>query len=119
MISEQTRQRMRDLAVRYPVARSAIMPALSITQQEVCTSISCYLRNCDALAAHLESRLGIKRGETSAEGTYTLLTTECLASYGTAPILQVNDEFVERVTLEMADAFIDKWKKESEHLCQN
>ncbi len=163
MISEQTRQRIRDLAARYPVARSAVMPALSIAQQEegsishealqavasvtgmlvddvesiatfytmyyqqppgkivirVCTSISCYLRNCDALVSHLESRLGIKRGETSADGTYTLLTAECLASCGTAPILQVNDEFVERVTLEVADTFIDKWKKESKHLCQN
>ncbi len=81
MISEQTRQRIRDLAARYPAARSAVMPALSITQQE-------------------ESSM-------------------CLAPCGTAPILQVNDEFVEHVTLEMADAFIDKWKKESEHLCQN
>jgi NADH-quinone oxidoreductase E subunit len=156
MISEQSRQRMRDLAARYPVARSAVMPALSIAQQEegyispealqavaeaigivvddvesiatfytmydrqppgkkvikVCTSISCYLRNCDALVSHLESRLGIKRGETSADGTYTLLTAECLASCGTAPVLQVNDEFVENVTLEMADALIDEWKKE-------
>jgi NADH-quinone oxidoreductase E subunit len=163
MISEQTKQRMRDLAARYPVARSAVMPALSIAQQEegyvshealqavaeaigmlvddvesiatfytmyyrqppgkkvirVCTSISCYLRHCDALVVHLESRLGIKRGETSADGAYTLLTAECLASCGTAPVLQVNDEFVERVTLEMADALIDQWKKESEHLCQN
>ena len=156
MISEQTRQRMRDLAARYPVARSAVMPALSIAQQEegyvshealqavaeaigmlvddvesiatfytmyylqppgekvikVCTSISCYLRNCDALVSYLESRLGIERGETSADGTYTLLTAECLASCGTAPVLQVNDEFVENVTLAMADALIDEWKKE-------
>ena len=108
MISEQAKQRMRDLAARYPVARSAVMPALYIAQQEegyitrdglqavaeaigltvddvesvatfytmyykqqpgkkvvkVCTSISCYLRNCDALVDQLESRLGIKRGET-------------------------------------------------------
>jgi NADH-quinone oxidoreductase E subunit len=156
MISEQTRQRMRDMAARYPVARSAVMPALSIAQQEegyvshealqavaeaigmlvddvesiatfytmyylqppgkkvikVCTSISCYLRNCDALVSYLESRLGIERGETSAGGTYTLLTAECLASCGTAPVLQVNDEFVENVTLAMADALIDEWKKE-------
>ncbi len=161
MISEQKRQRIRDLAAQYPEARSAVMPALSIMQQEegfvshealqevaeaigllvddvesiatfytmyyhkplgqkvirVCTSISCYLRQCDALVNHLENRLGIKRGETSTDGTYTLLTAECLASCGTAPILQVNDEFVERVTLEMADALIDKWKKELEHIC--
>jgi len=156
MISEQAKQRMRDLAARYPVARSAVMPALYIAQQEegyitqavlqavaeaigmtvddvesvttfytmyfrqqpgkkvikVCTSISCYLCNCDALVSHLEQRLGIKRGETSVDGNYTLLTVECLASCGTAPVLQVNDEFVENVTLEMADALIDELDRE-------
>ncbi len=156
MISEQAKQRMRDLAARYPVARSAVMPALYIAQQEegyitqealqavaeaigltaddvesiatfytmyyqqppgekvikVCTSISCYLRNCDALVSHLEQRLGIKRGETTADGNYTLITAECLASCGTAPVLQVNGEFVENVTLEMADALVDQWNKE-------
>ena len=156
MISERARQRMRDLAARYPAARSAVMPALYIAQQEeryitqealqavaeaigmtvddvesiatfytmyyqqppgkkvikVCTSISCYLRNCDALVNHLEQRLGIKRGETTADGNYTLMTTECLASCGTAPVLQVNNEFVENVTLEMADALVDEWDRE-------
>jgi len=156
MISEQAKQRMRDLAARYPVARSAIMPALYIAQQEegyitqqalqavaetigltvddvesvatfytmyyqhspgkkvikVCTSISCYLRGCDAVVGHLEKRLGIKRGETSANGNYTLMTAECLASCGTAPVLQVNDEFVENITLEMADALVDEWNRE-------
>ena len=156
MISEQAKQRMRDLAARYPVARSAVMPALYIAQQEegyitqdglravaetigltvddvesvatfytmyyqqppgkkvikVCTSISCYLRSCDALVDHLEKRLGIKRGETTAEGNFTLMTAECLASCGTAPVLQVNDEFVENVTLEMSDALVDAWERE-------
>ena len=157
MISEQAKQRMRDLAARYPVARSAIMPALYIAQQEegyitqdalqavaeaigltvddvesvatfytmyyqqppgkkvikVCTSISCYLRGCDALVDHLEKRLGVTRGETSADGNYTFMTVECLASCGTAPVLQVNDEFVENVTLEMVDALVDEWDRES------
>src|SRR5947207_16012220 len=156
MISEQAKQRMRDLAGRYPIARSAIMPALYIAQQEegyitqealqavaeaiglavddvesvatfytmyyqhapgkkvikVCTSISCYLCGCDALVNHLEQRLGIKRGETSADGNYTLMTSECLASCGTAPVAQVNDEFVEKITLEMVDALVDEWNRE-------
>jgi NADH-quinone oxidoreductase E subunit len=156
MISEQAKQRMRELAARYPAARSAVMPALYIAQDEegyitqdaleavaeaigitvddvesiatfytmyyqrppgkkvikVCTSISCYLRNCDALVERLEHRLGIKRGETSDDGNYTLLTAECLASCGTAPVLQVNDEFVENVTLDMTDTLVDRWQKE-------
>ncbi|HLG60654.1 MAG TPA: NADH-quinone oxidoreductase subunit NuoE [Ktedonosporobacter sp.] len=156
MISEQAKQRMRNLAARYPVARSAVMPALYIAQQEegyitqeglqavadaigmtvddvesvatfytmyhqqqpgkkvikVCTSISCYLRNCDKLVEHLEQRLGIKRGETTPDGNYTLLTTECLASCGTAPVLQVNNEFVENLTLEATDALVDELDRE-------
>jgi NADH-quinone oxidoreductase E subunit len=154
MISEQAKQRMRELAARYPVARSAVMPLLSIAQQEegyitragleavaeainltvddvesvatfytmyyqqppgkrvikICTSISCYLRNCDALVSHCEERLGIKRGETTPDGNFTLLTTECLASCGTAPVLQVNNEFVENVTPAMFDALLNEWK---------
>ena len=160
MISEQAKQRMRALASRYPVARSAVMPALYIAQQEegyitqealqavaeaigitvgdvesvatfytmyyqqppgrkvikVCTSISCYLRNCDALLKHLEQRLAINRGETTADGNYTLMTTECLASCGTAPVLQVNNEFVENVTPEMVDALIDEWNRNAKKL---
>lgn len=156
MISEQAKQRMSDLAARYPVARSAVMPSLHIAQQEegyitqeglqavaeaigltvddvesvatfytmyyqqepgkkiikVCNSIGCYLRNCDALVEHLEQRLSIKRGETTPDGNYTLLTVECLASCGTAPVLQVNNEFVENVTLEAADALIDNLDRE-------
>jgi NADH-quinone oxidoreductase E subunit len=156
MISEPAKQRMRELASRYPVARSAILPSLHIAQQEegyvsaeglkavaevlnltvhdvesvatfytmyyhqpkgkkvikVCNSISCYLRNCDALVEHLEQRLGIKRGETTPDGKFTLMTVECLASCSTAPALQVNDEFVENVTFEVADALINDLERE-------
>jgi NADH:ubiquinone oxidoreductase subunit E len=79
----------------------------------VCTGISCYLRNCDPLVEHLEERLGIKRGETTEDGTFTLECVECLASCGTAPVLQVNGEFVENVTPEMADALIDELTREA------
>ncbi len=156
MISEQAKERMRALAARYPVARSAVLPALHIAQGEegyvtqegieavasalqltvddvksvatfytmyyhrphgqkvisVCTGISCYLRNCDQLVEHFEQRLGIKRGETTADGRFTLECAECLASCGTAPALQVNGEFVENVTLERADALVDELTSE-------
>ncbi|TMB92236.1 MAG: hypothetical protein E6J44_00585, partial [Chloroflexi bacterium] len=71
---------------------------------------------CDALLKHLEQRLGINRGETTADGNYTLMTTECLASCGTAPVLQVNNEFVENVTPEMVDALIDEWNRNAKKL---
>lgn len=81
---------------------------------KVCTSISCYLRGCDQLVEHLENRLGIKRGETTPDGRYTLLTAECLASCGTAPVLQVNNEFVEELTPQKVDELINALDQELE-----
>jgi NADH-quinone oxidoreductase E subunit len=73
---------------------------------KVCTSISCYLRGCDELLAHLEERLGIQRGHTTADGRFTLQSAECMAACGMAPVLQVNDQFVENVTLDDADELL-------------
>ena len=78
----------------------------------VCTGIACYLRGCDELVEHLENRLGVKRGETTADGNFTLECVECIASCGTAPAMQVNGEFVENVTLEMVDALVDELGRE-------
>ena len=64
---------------------------------KVCTSISCYLRGCDDVMAHLEERLGIRRGETTPDGRFTLESAECLAACGMAPAIQVNGRFVENV----------------------
>jgi NADH-quinone oxidoreductase E subunit len=79
---------------------------------KVCTSISCYLRGGDALLEHLEQQLGVKRGETTPDGAFTLLPIECLASCGTAPVLQVNNEFVESVTLEAADDLLARLRQQ-------
>jgi NADH-quinone oxidoreductase E subunit len=73
----------------------------------VCTSISCYLRGCDNLLAHLEQRLGIHKGETTSDGRFTLQAVECLAACGMAPVMQVNGRFVENMTTETASALID------------
>jgi NADH-quinone oxidoreductase E subunit len=73
---------------------------------KVCTSISCYLRGCDGVMAYLEERLGIKRGETTSDGRFTLESAECLAACGMAPAVQVNGRFVENVTDSDASALI-------------
>ncbi len=52
---------------------------------KVCTSISCYLRGCDDVMAYLEERLGIRRGETTSDGRFTLESAECLAACGMRP----------------------------------
>src|SRR6476661_4861327 len=59
---------------------------------KVCTSVSCYLRGADALLARLEERLGVKKGQTTPDGRFTVDMIECLAACGMAPVLQVNGE---------------------------
>jgi len=79
---------------------------------KVCTSISCYLRGCDQLIHQLADGLQVQRGQTRADGEFTLLGVECLASCGTAPVLQVNDEFEENVTPDRAKALMAEWQRE-------
>lgn len=74
---------------------------------KVCTSISCYLHGCDDVMANLERRLGVRRGQTTADGRFTLEGVECLAACGMAPALQVNGEFAEQITPAKTDALVD------------
>jgi NADH-quinone oxidoreductase subunit E len=64
---------------------------------KVCRNISCSLRGAERVVDHLRKRLGIEVGETSADGRYTLLTVECLASCGTAPAMQIGDTYHEQL----------------------
>jgi NADH-quinone oxidoreductase E subunit len=74
---------------------------------QVCTTLSCMLRGSDDLMAHLEKRLGIKPGQTSADGRFSLIKVECLGSCGTAPMLQLNDDYHENLTIESLDRLLD------------
>lgn len=65
---------------------------------QVCTNLSCSLLNSRHLVNHLEKKLGIKTGETTDDKKFTLSTVECLGSCGTAPMMQINDEFYEDLT---------------------
>jgi NADH-quinone oxidoreductase E subunit len=78
----------------------------------VCTTISCQLRGGYDVLEHLERKLAIHPGETTADGHFTLQTWECIAACGGAPALQVNLEYVERVDADALDRLIDDlWKK--------
>jgi NADH-quinone oxidoreductase subunit E len=78
---------------------------------QVCTTLSCYLRGADRLVDHVKKKLGIGVGETTKDGRFTLLTVECLGSCGTAPMLQLNDEFHENLDpLEKVDQLLDSLK---------
>jgi len=77
---------------------------------EVCQTGPCWLRGSDDIVAHLESRLNIKVGETTADGMFTLKTVECLGSCGTAPMLQCGSQFHENLTTDKVDALLDELK---------
>lgn len=80
----------------------------------VCTNISCMLRGSDDILARLEKRLGIKAGETTADGKFTLCEVECLAACGGAPMCQVDDKkYVENLTPEKVDTIIDELSTET------
>jgi NADH-quinone oxidoreductase subunit E len=74
---------------------------------KVCRNIACSLRGSERIVAHLERRLGIKVGETTADGRYTLKTVECLASCGTAPAMQVNRTYHEQLDEAKLDAILE------------
>lgn len=82
---------------------------------EVCRTSSCWLRGANDIVAHLEKRLGIAVGETSQDGKFTLKTVECLGSCGTAPMLQIGEQFHENLTLEKLDALIESHKLDEKH----
>jgi NADH-quinone oxidoreductase subunit E len=72
----------------------------------VCTNISCMLRGSDEVVKHLEKKLGIKMGETTADGRFTLKEVECLAACGGAPMFQIGKTYHENLTPQKIDEIL-------------
>jgi NADH-quinone oxidoreductase subunit E len=75
---------------------------------QVCRTLSCELMGARAIVDRIRERLGIDPGETTPDGEFTLQEVECLASCGTAPMLQCNFKFYENLTPERIDALLDE-----------
>jgi len=75
---------------------------------EVCQTGPCWLRGADDIVEHLEKKLDIKVGETTADGMFTLKVVECLGSCGTAPMLQCGADYHENLTTEKVDDLVEK-----------
>jgi NADH-quinone oxidoreductase subunit E len=73
---------------------------------QVCRSISCFIMGSNPLIRHLEDKLGITVGETTRDGKFTLIAVECLGSCGTAPVMQVNEDYHENLTPEKVDEIL-------------
>ncbi len=78
---------------------------------DVCTCLSCQLCGGYNILEHLEEKLGIKAGETTDDGMFTLQQVECLGACGYAPMMQVtNDQYVNNLTPEKVDKLVEDLK---------
>ena len=77
---------------------------------QVCRNVSCSMRGAEPLIKHLSDRLGVKPGETTADGRFTLSTVECLGSCGTAPVVMVNERYHEMQDAQSLDALLEELK---------
>jgi NADH-quinone oxidoreductase subunit E len=159
MLTEETKEKIRQLQALYPEKRSALIPALHLAQAEigylpnqiqedvaqlfgidanevhgvvtfydmffeepigkhvlhVCKNLSCMLRGGDELLQGICKRLNVKPGETSADGEFTVIASECLAACDHAPMLLVDDEVVGPVAEADIDALLARARKMPGH----
>ncbi|QDE40148.1 NADH-quinone oxidoreductase subunit NuoE [Luteibacter pinisoli] len=77
----------------------------------ICTNISCWLNGAEGIVRHCEKKLGIKTGESTADGRiYLKQEEECLAACAGAPMMVVNGHYHEKLTTESVDALLDGLK---------
>ena len=79
---------------------------------QVCSTLSCSLAGADEMYDFLVEELGIVNGETDREGRFSLQKVECLGSCGTAPVLQVNDAYYERVGRRRCKGLIEAMQRD-------
>lgn len=89
-----------NLIYRQPVGRHVI---------SMCDSVSCYVMGADQLGKDLQEKLGIKFGETTTDGRFTLLPIVCLGACDKAPTMQIDEDLIENVSAEKLDAVFEKY----------
>jgi len=77
---------------------------------EVCTNVSCMLRDGEKILKHIESRLNIKAGESTSDDRFTLVEAECLGSCGSAPMMQIGDKYYENLDPARVDTILNGLK---------
>ncbi|MBI3777411.1 MAG: NADH-quinone oxidoreductase subunit NuoE [Gammaproteobacteria bacterium] len=73
----------------------------------VCTNISCLLNGSSRIMEHLQKKLGVQPGETTAGGKFTLKEVECLGACGGAPMMMVDKTYYENLTPEKVDEILE------------
>lgn len=75
---------------------------------QVCTNVSCWLRGADEILAHIQKKLGVGLGETTADRKFTLDEVQCLGSCGTAPVVQIDDTYYENLSVDDVTTLLDE-----------
>lgn len=90
-----------NLIFRRPVGKHVIL---------ICDSISCWVMGYENLLEQLCARLGIKLGETTADGRYTLLPNVCLGTCDCAPAFMIDADLYRNVTVDQLDQILKKYE---------
>ena len=77
---------------------------------QFCHNVSCSMNGAERILAHVEQRLGIRPGETTPDGRFTLSVAECLGSCGTAPMMMVNERYHENLDAAKIDELLEGLK---------
>src|SRR6188768_4395101 len=80
---------------------------------EVCQTGPCMINGSDDIIKYIYDKLGIKPGETSADGMFTLKTVECLGACGYAPMMQLGKNYREHLTKEKVDSIIEECRNKA------
>ncbi|MDD9961168.1 MAG: NADH-quinone oxidoreductase subunit NuoE [Gammaproteobacteria bacterium] len=90
-----------NLIFRKPVGRHVVM---------VCDSVSCYVMGADSLLKRIEAHLGIRLGQTTTDGRFTLLPIVCLGACDKAPTMMIGDELIENVDAENLEEIFKRFE---------
>lgn len=86
---------------RKPVGRNVIL---------ICDSVTCMIMGYGTLYDYISGRLGIRFGETTPEERYTLLPVSCLGDCDNAPAMMINNDHFNRLTIDMIDELLQRYK---------
>jgi NADH-quinone oxidoreductase subunit E len=75
---------------------------------QACRNVTCSMRGSERLVDALSRKLGIRPGQTTPDGRFTLSEVECLGSCGTAPVVMVNEAYHENLSTEKLDELLGK-----------
>jgi len=80
---------------------------------EVCQTGPCMINGSDTIIKYINEKLGIKPGETTGDGLFTLKTVECLGACGYAPMMQMGKTFREHLTKDKIDAIVEECRSKA------